>query len=131
MATNQLKSILIIDSQDSIRNAFKRALSGFSCQVDSAISEEEGLEKIKNNTYQLIFLVLDRAGINSVAILTEIRKRCLDVPIYVVTAFFQDYSEELKQLIYEGLNFELINQPVDFDQILTVVKGVLCGTEEY
>ncbi len=121
------KRILVIDDEDAIRKSFDLALEDSGYQVDTASSGMEGLEMLKSQSYDLVFLDLKMPGMNGVETLREIRKLNKDIPVYIVTAFYGEFFEELQYVADQGAEFEVLNKPVDGDMILNLCKGVLEG----
>lgn len=120
------KAILIIDDDEAIRKSFQLAFKDTEHTVDVAESGEVGLEKIKNKRYDLIFLDLRMPGINGVEVLKIITKCCTkDIPIYIITAFAQEYFTELRDLRNQGINFEILNKPVSSEEIIAIAQSVL------
>jgi YesN/AraC family two-component response regulator len=64
-------------------------------------------------------------GMNGCETLQEIRKLDDVTPIYIITAFHQEFFEYLKEATEQNLNFELLHKPVDSEILLKVVKGIL------
>ena len=119
------KRILVIDDDESVRKAFLLALEDTGYQVDTAESGEKGLKMRKKNKYDLFFLDLHMPGLNGVETLRELRKIDKKVPIYVVTAFYKMYFEELIKAEKEGISFDVVRKPIGGDQIVQVAQGVL------
>lgn len=118
------KKILVVDDDFAVRQAFNLSLEGLGYQVDTAESGEVGLEKYNKDKYDLIFLDLKMPGINGTEVLNSIRQKNKEIPIYVVTAFHQEFFSELQAIQQAGMNFELLNKPVGSDQIVAVVMAV-------
>ena len=121
------KRILVIDDEDAIRKCFELALEDSGYEVDTASSGMEGIEMLKSQSYDLVFLDLKMPGMNGVETLREIRKLNKDIPVYIVTAFYGEFFEELKHMAEQGVEFEVLNKPVDGDMILKLCQGVLEG----
>ena len=117
------KRILVIDDEAAIRKSFVLALEDTEYSVDTAESGEKGIEKERENNYDLIFLDLNMPGLNGVETLRILRT----IDVYIVTAFYQDFLYELKDLENERINFELIQKPIGQDQIVLAVKSILEG----
>jgi DNA-binding response OmpR family regulator len=120
-----MKKILVIDDEEPVRKAFSLALEDTDYQVDTAESGEKGIEKYKNEGHDMIYLDLKMQGMNGVETLREIRKINDTVPVYIVTAFHQEFFGQLKSVQEDGISFELLNKPVNLDQIIMVTEGVL------
>ncbi len=121
------KNILVIDDEEDIRKSFVLALKGTGYQVDTAETGEEGIKKERSIKYDLIFLDLKMPGMDGIEALQEIRKVNREIQIYIITAFYKEYSDELKTVEKEGIEFELLKKPIDSDQILLVTKSILEG----
>ena len=81
--------------------------------------------------YDLIFLDLRMPGMNGFETLRELRKLDEHVPVYIITAFQDEFLKELKAAAEEGLAFQLLCKPVGFDEILAITKGILEGVSQY
>jgi CheY-like chemotaxis protein len=123
------KRILVIDDDSGVRKAFELSLKGTGYQVDTAESGEEGIELWKNDPYDLIYLDLKMPGMNGVETLLELRNMDRTVPIYIVTAFYEEYFDELKSAREEGIDFELLRKPFSSDDIVLVTTGILAGSQ--
>ncbi len=123
------KRILVIDDDEFVRKSFTLALTGSGYEVDTAESGEKGLKKAGNERYDLIYLDLKMPGLNGVETLRELRKRDRDIPIYIVTAFYGEFFEELQEAIKDGLDFEILTKALSSAQITGITKGILEGAE--
>ncbi len=123
--------ILVIDDEESVRKSFDLSLEDTGYHVDTADTGHKGLEYIKNNSYNLIFLDLKMPGLNGVETLKLIRKIDTDVPIYIITAFHREYFNSLDEVRKQGLAFELLHKPINDDQIRMVVNSVVQGPIAY
>ena len=122
------KRIIIIDDQVDIRNAFELALEDTDIEVDTAASGIEGLEKIKNGQYDLVYLDLKMPGINGIETLHAIRKKDMELPVYLITAFHQEFMEEIIEVQKKGYEFELLKKPLEMDEIKQITCAVIDGT---
>lgn len=119
--------ILVIDDEQAIRKSFILALEEGDYSVTAVESGMKGISSVEKQEFDLIFLDLKMPGLNGVETLCEIRKRNDKVPIYIVTAFHQEFFEQLKQAWRDGLEFELLEKPILAEQIMLIVRGVLGG----
>jgi len=125
------KHILVIDDDADIRKSFILALEDTGYQVDTAKSGEEGARKERSKKYALIFLDLKMPGMSGIEALKEIRKVNKDTPVYIITAFYKEFLDELNAAGKEGLVFDLLEKPIRSDQILLLVKSILEGPIVY
>lgn len=119
------KKILIIDDDAAVRKAFQLTLEELDYEVIVAESGEIGLQKLESDDIGIIFLDLRMPGMNGIETLLAARTFNKDVPIYIITAFFEEYFRDLKKTAKEGISFDLLNKPVSSDEILAIVKDVV------
>ena len=122
------KKVLVIDDEQSVRNAFVLALEDTDCEVDTAKNGAEGVEKFGDGGYDLVFLDLKMPVMDGSTALRRIREVDQSVPVYIVTAFHKEYFDELKEAKRAGAAFELLHKPVSGDDIRLVTETVLGGS---
>ena len=120
-----VKRVLVIDDFADIRRMFCYALEDTPYKVDTAASGTKGIVLHRKNKYDLIFLDLNMPGLNGVEVLHKIRRFDKEVPICIVTAFYQEFIEGLTLAHNEGLKFEIINKPVSLKQIAVIASEAL------
>ena len=125
------KRILVIDDDKTIRSIFMHALEDTPYQVDTAESGERGVELQREFKYNLIFLDLNMPGMNGIEVLRGIRKTDTDVPVYIVTAFYKEFLEEISSAIDDGLKFEITHKPISLDQIVLIAKAMIESPKVY
>ncbi len=121
------KRILVIDDEEAIRKSFILALEDTGYIVDTADSGERGIQMNQEAPYDLIYLDLKMPGLNGVQTLREIRKDHRQVPVYIVTAFYEEFADELRQVVAEGLEFQVLKKPIGNEQIVLATRGILDG----
>jgi len=121
------KRILAIDDDYAVRKSFVLALEDTPYQVDTAESGEKGIEKAQKVKYDLIYLDLKMPGMNGVETLRELRKIDSEVPVYITTAFYEEFFDQLKSAAEDGIDFELLRKPISADQLIMVTESVLEG----
>jgi DNA-binding NtrC family response regulator len=119
------KRILVIDDEEAVRKSFILSLEDDGYDVDTAASGEEGIRSIKKNRPDLIFLDLKMPGMNGVDTLREVRKIDKNVPVYIVTAFLKEFLDLLNAAVKQGVKFEILNKPIESQQIRAIVKAAL------
>ncbi|MCR9192139.1 MAG: response regulator [Gammaproteobacteria bacterium] len=117
--------ILVIDDDETVRQAFTLALEKTTYGVDTADCGETGLEKFAAGKFLLVFLDMKMPGINGAETLRQIRKKNASIPIYIVTAFHKEFFEELKAVKNDGLSFQLVRKPLTFEEIILIADTVL------
>lgn len=117
-------NILVIDDEEVIRRSFILALDGTGYNVETAESGEKGIEKARETNFDLIFLDLRMPGLDGVETLRELWEIGQTVPIYITTAFYDDFFDQLQSAADDGISFYLLKKPVDGDEIRSIAKVV-------
>jgi len=117
-------NILVIDDEEVIRKSFTLALDGTGYNVETAESGERGIEKAQETNFDLIFLDLRMPGLDGVEALREIWKIGRSVPIYITTAFYDDFIDQLQSATDDGISFYLLKKPVDGDEIRSIARVI-------
>ena len=125
------RQILVIDDDLAIRKSFALALEDADCQVDTAESGEEGIDKVSNTEYDLIFLDLKMPGINGVETLIRLRDVGYKMPIYIVTAFHEEFVDQLRVAADEGYDFEVMQKPIMSEDLVRITEAILEGARAY
>lgn len=123
--------ILVIDDDKSVRKSFMLALEDTGHLIDTASSGMEGIEKEKSDPYDLIFCDLKMPGMNGVETVRKIRNINAKVPVYFITAFHMEFFDQLVQVSQEGISFEVIQKPIDHNQILELVDNVFYRPKQF
>ena len=119
------KKILIIDDDKHVRYSFVLILKNQGYILNEVESGEKGIEELSSNDdYDLILLDLKMPGMNGIETLKKIRIINSKIPVFIVTAFQEEYHSELKELSAKKLNFDLLNKPLDRNQILKSIGEV-------
>jgi len=126
-----IKRVLVIDDDEAIRKVFLLALEGTRYQVDTTPSGETGIEMIQEQSYDLIYLDLKMPGMSGVDTLNKLRKINPDIPVYIITAYYGEFAEQLNKALEEGVMFELMVKPLTMDQIVCLTQGILEGAVVY
>ncbi len=117
-------NILVIDDQELIRKSFILALDGIGYNVETAESGERGIEKAQETNFDLIFLDLRMPGLDGVETLRELWQIGRSVPIYITTAFYDDFIDQLQSATDDGISFYLLKKPVDGDEIRSIARVI-------
>ncbi len=115
-------SILVIDDEEVIRKSFILALEDTGYNVHTVESGEKGIEKARATKFDLIFLDLRMPGLDGVKTLRELWKLGQTVPIYITTAFYDDFMGQLQSAADDAISFYLLKKPVDGDEIRSIAQ---------
>src|SRR5262249_13604929 len=98
-----MKRVLVIDDDAGVRESFRAALeeAGYAVTtVDNALS---GLESAREQTPDLIFLDLKMPRFTGVETLRTLHLICPRTPVYIVTGFYGEFLDPLRQLQRDGI----------------------------
>ncbi|WP_313951657.1 response regulator [Accumulibacter sp.] len=116
--------ILVIDDDRAVRDAFELALADDGYDIQLAASGQLGLELAAARRPDLVFLDLKMPGMDGVETLRRLQAADATIPVYVATAFAQEYMEGLRQAKQAGLRFQLAAKPLSPNQIRMIVKSI-------
>ena len=117
-------NILVIDDEEVIRKSFILALEGTGHNVETAESGEQGIEKARETKFDLIFLDLRMPGLDGVETLRQLWEIGQTVPIYITTAFYDDFLDRLQDCVNDHISFFLLKKPVDGDEIGSIARVI-------
>jgi CheY-like chemotaxis protein len=125
-----VSKILVIDDDPAVRGAFKLILEDDSFSVRVAENGLQGVEMARAERPDLIFLDLRMPGIDGVETLRRLKAIDETLNIYIVTAFANEYMEQLKGISEEGFQFELASKPLSSSQIRNLAQIARTATPQ-
>jgi two-component system response regulator AtoC len=111
------RRILVVDDDRAIRESLQEVL-GEEHSVDTAGTGNEGLERLKEHTYDLVLLDLRLPDKDGLQILQEMFGTGVDAPVIVITA--HGTSSTAIQAMQSGA-FDYLVKPLDLDEVQLVV----------
>lgn len=118
------QNILVIDDDAAVRGSFQLVLGEMGCTVRVAEDGEHGIALAQMQRPDLIFLDLKMPGMDGVETMRRLLAIDSTLNIYIVTAFSQEFLDNLKQAQAEGLRFQLANKPLSSSQIRHIARSV-------
>jgi DNA-binding response OmpR family regulator len=115
-------NILIVDDSKSVHAYIKGLLAEKEFTIDSAYDGEEGLEKIKGGSYELILLDVEMPKLTGHEVLKEVRSFNDDLPVIMVTS--RNRPSEIQSLIEAGAD-EYVMKPFTLDILINKMEDVL------
>ncbi len=129
--------VLVVDDSDMNLTVIKGLLSGTHVQVDTALSGRECLDKLKTNSYHVVFLDHMMPGMDGVETMAHIREEGHYIPVFALTANaansgdhyyrrkgFNGYLPKpvdgpmLEEVIYQNIPHELCVDPQEYQKTL-------------
>jgi len=117
-----MAKILIVEDEPSMRMGLKDNLEFESFEVEQAVDGIDGLEKIRQNSYDLILLDVMMPKMSGLDVCKTIRSENINTPVIFLTA----KSEEIDKVL--GLEMgadDYITKPFSVRELLARVKAVL------
>jgi DNA-binding NtrC family response regulator len=119
-----MPKILIIEDEAAIRRVLTKILSEESStyQVEEAEDGIQGLEKIKNNDYDLVICDIKMPKMDGVELLEEVKKIKPEIPMVMISGHGD--METAIQTMRLGA-FDYISKPPDLNRLLNTVRNAL------
>lgn len=108
------RQVLIVDDEESVRSAFRRALERTGCAVRTAACAPEALRLMDDAPAQVIFLDLRLPGMGGLELCRKIRERWPMAILYAVTGY--DTRFELPECRMEGFE-DYFTKPVSIHDL--------------
>jgi DNA-binding response OmpR family regulator len=115
-------NLLIIDDEPAILEKLQKLMTSEHYTVTTALDGHAGLEKIWNDSYDLILLDIMLPGINGLEILKEIRAAGISTPVLMLTAK-GDIDDKVA-----GLNLgadDYLAKPFSIAELLARVRALI------
>ncbi len=84
---NTNPQVLVIDDDAVVGRSFDRVLTEQGYDVSTARSGAEALNKIEENTYDVVFTDIKMPGMNGLEVAKRIMERCPWTPVVVITGY--------------------------------------------
>ncbi len=115
-------STLVIDDELTVRETLADMLSALGHRVELAESGQEALKKLDRFDFDLVFTDLSMPEMDGWETAREIRKRCPDLEIVMVTGYGPGTVPPSGET---GLVNGVIGKPFDFDQVSQSIQQVM------
>jgi CheY-like chemotaxis protein len=124
------KHVLVVDDEQSILDAFTFALQDLpGVSVEAVDNGADAIDRAKARRPELVFLDLKMPGMNGVEVLRVLLAKYPDLPVCIVTAFFEEFMQQLLQASKEGLRFEVVKKPIGKREIIAIAKSYFEGPQ--
>ncbi len=113
------EKILVVDDEDIIRESLSFILKKEGFLVEEAVNGKEALDKIKENSFDLVISDLEMPVMKGTELLEEIKKLDIKTSVVIVTAF-GSLDTAIKALRNGASDYIL--KPVEFDELLIKIR---------
>ena len=117
-------TILVVDDERTIGIAIQRLLSGRGCQVDTAQSGEEAIEKLGRTPYHLLITDLSLRTLSGMDVLRWVKMHAPETAVIMITAYG---SEKIAVEAMKLGAADYLPKPFDNDELELIVERVLEG----
>lgn len=120
----ELKKILIVDDEETLTFSLYQAFikAPYDCEVVTASSAEEALEKLEDGYFDLVITDIAMPGIDGLELLSIIKSRFPDTKVIIITAYGTDEREERAYKI--GAE-KYIEKPFDISELRNLVFKII------
>ena len=116
------QTILVIDDERAIRNALNEILTLEGFVVDEALDGEEGIKKIKANSYDCILCDIKMPKKDGIEVLQVAREERPDTPFIVISG--HGNIETAVDAVKKGA-FDYISKPPDLNRLLITLRNAM------
>jgi two-component system, NtrC family, response regulator AtoC len=117
-----MKRILVVDDEKNIRALFREELEDEGYEVTCASSGREALDKVAEQTPDLILLDVRMDDMTGLEVLDVIRKARPNLPVIMCTAV-RGLEDDFT--MWDAQVSDYITKPVDLDDLRTKVKKAI------
>ena len=120
------KRVLVADDEEDILFLVSATLGGDDqYSLVLARDGEEALKRVQEDKPDLVFLDLKMPKMDGVDVLNKLHGIDPTVPVYIVTAFHQEFFDRLNEAMQAGISFELARKPLSGAEIRTIAAATL------
>ncbi|MEE4241415.1 MAG: sigma-54 dependent transcriptional regulator [Desulfopila sp.] len=115
-----MTNILIVDDEQSMRDFLKILLRKEGYGVDTGINADNALQKLQNDTFDLVISDIRMPGMSGLDLLGKIKESYPDLPVIMITAFAS--PDDAVSAMKSGA-FDYISKPFNVDEIKSVIES--------
>ncbi len=115
-------NVLVVDDQVGMLETFTDILEDRGFSVVTAEDGFSAIKKVKEQSFDIIFMDIKMPGINGVQTYREIKKINPKIAVIMMTAY--SVEDLIKEAIDEGA-YTVIYKPFDMDKVIQTIERVL------
>jgi two-component system response regulator AtoC len=116
-----IQTVLLIEDEASIREAYALRLSAKGYDVRTAKNGEEGLELLKKVPPDILILDIVMTGLSGLDVLKEVRSTDVELPVIVLTA--RGTVKDAVEAMRLGA-FDFVTKTIDMDELFIALANV-------
>jgi len=119
---SQKMNLLYVEDNADAREMTSMILGDFFGEISVAVDGLDGIDKFRNNDYDLIITDINMPNMNGLEMIEKIREINQDIPIVILSAHNED--DFFINSIKLGVDGYLL-KPIDLEQMITVLNRVI------
>ena len=129
------KRVLVVDSDDSVRNDAHALLARYGCVVETAETGDEAVYLVRNavgdDAYDVVIADIRLPDMGGHEMQLKLKQLEQAVPLILMTGFGYDPGHALVKARQDGLDQQaILYKPFRLDQLLDTVELVIGGADE-
>jgi len=120
--TGKQERILIVDDEEAIRRLLHQKLSAEGYQCQEAGNADQALDKLVNNSVELVILDIKMPGKSGTELLPELKVRYPDTAVIMATAITDTHTAIQ---CMKGGAYDYITKPFNLDELILTVERAL------
>jgi CheY-like chemotaxis protein len=115
------KTVLVVEDDNEVRSMLNDYLTFLGYQTDTAADGLEGLNKIKEQAYDLVITDIAMPYVSGIGIISILKKDYPEIPVIAITGYGY-HAEELAQEKHADF---IMGKPFDVQKLKEAVKRLL------
>ena len=120
---NKNSKILLIDDEKMIVESLKPLLQKKGFKVEIASDGEAGLNKIKDEKFDLIILDWVMPNMDGKHFVQKMKKDCIEIPVLISSGYIKENIEEIGDQ-YSFIK-NVVFKPFDFENLINIIYSAL------
>ncbi len=112
-------NVLYVEDDNDLRLATIDILSEFFNNITTATDGQDGLDKFKNDTFDLVISDINMPNMNGITMISEIKRLAPNVVVLIISAYIE--PEYFTQTIKLGIDGYII-KPLDLEQFISLIQ---------
>lgn len=110
--------ILVVDDDEAVGIGMRELLTDEGFEAAYVLSGADAVEAVRKDGYNLVFMDIIMPGMNGLEAFRKIRQVKPTARVVLITGFFRDAAEVIRQGVEEGMIDEFIRKPYFADEII-------------
>ena len=117
-----MANILIIDDEKSIRRTLREILEYEGYKVEEAADGMEGLDALKNNSFDAVLLDIKMPKMDGMEVLEKVQQQFSDLPVIMVSG--HGNIDTAVEAVKKGA-YDFVAKPMDLNRLLITLRNAL------